>query len=70
MTLSHADLTGANLANANLKRATLSGADLTGANLSGADLTGAFASPETTWPTGFVPFQAGVITWTATPPTA
>ena len=66
--LSQANLTNANLSGANLKRANLSGADLTGANLLGTDLTGAFASTETIWPTGFVPFLAGVVIWVDPPP--
>ena len=66
-----ANLTNANLAGANLKWADLSGADLTGANLLGTDLTRAFANSETVWPTGFVPFLAGVVTWVnQTPPMA
>ena len=61
-------LGGANLSGANLKRANLAGANLTGANLLGTDLTGAFASTETIWPTGFLPFLAGVVTWVDPPP--
>lgn len=65
--LRNAHLDGASLVGAELNDAQLQGAHLQGASLQGADITGArfegaLASPETHWPDGFNPAEAGVIT--------
>src|SRR4029453_6216014 len=54
-----ADLRDADLEAAHLEGADLDAADLRGANLDGADLQGATFSPETAWPAGFDPLEAG-----------
>ena len=59
----HADLRNADLRKADLRRANLQYADLRGANLTDTILTGAFANSKTLWPVGFVPYFAGVVTW-------
>ena len=46
-----------------MRRANLQYADLRGADLTDADLSGAFANAKTLWPIGFVPYFAGVVTW-------
>ena len=51
------------LRNADMRRANLQYADLRGADLTDADLSGAFANAKTLWPVGFVPYFAGVVTW-------
>ena len=56
-----ANLRGANLGGANLGGANLWGANLWGANLWGANLGGARANRYTTWPTGFIPMDRGVV---------
>jgi Pentapeptide repeats (8 copies) len=68
-----ADLTGADFSGAVLRDASLDLADLRGADLSAADITGttfrgAVADDTTTWPDGFDPQQAGVLTADEAPP--
>jgi hypothetical protein len=67
------DLTRADLTAVHLRHARLDFADLRGANLSEADLTGAslrdaLADNDTTWPDGFDPAAAGVVSRPDAPP--
>ena len=59
--LGGANLWGADLGGANLGGADLRGANLRDANLGGANLWGARANRYTTWPTGFIPLDRGVV---------
>ena len=59
--LGDANLWCADLWGANLWCADLGGANLGGANLRGANLWGAHATRYTTWPTGFIPLDRGVV---------
>jgi len=61
-----ANLQGAKLSDVNLSGANFHGADLRGADLSGTDLEGVLwgwtkYSPNTQWPDGFKPENAGVL---------
>jgi uncharacterized protein YjbI with pentapeptide repeats len=59
--ISGADLRGALLETAQLQEATFIRAQLQGAFLSRAQLNNARADPETTWPDGFDPHEAGIV---------
>lgn len=66
--LTGADLRAAHLGHARLDFADIRGADLAGADLTGTSLRGALADEDTTWPDGFDPAAAGVVTRPDAPP--
>jgi uncharacterized protein YjbI with pentapeptide repeats len=66
--LTGADFTGALIRDASLDLADLRGADFTASDITGATFRGAVADDTTTWPAGFDPQQAGVLTADEAPP--